>query len=786
MEYFRISAALKNIIGKDLITDDFIAVFELVKNSFDAGARRVDLYFENKGKGGAKIIVSDDGCGMSKADILGKYLFVAYSDKKSMVAADYRNKIAARRAQAGAKGIGRFSCDRLGSSLKLYSKQAGKVRWNRTVINWLDFEQDMQQEFSRIPVEIGTSPAAPHGRKHGTVLEIGQLRGEWGREKLLALKRSLEKLVNPNQGNDAGGFAVFLHAPQERAEDRKIPNSEPWKVVNGRIANFIFEALSLKTTSITSQISEDGQYIITRLKDRGRLVYEIKEENSYRTDGGTPLHSISVYLFALNQAAKTTFTKHMGVRPVAFGSVFLYKNGFRIHPFGDEADDSLGVSRRKQQGTSRYLGTRDLIGRIEIDGKNAEFQETSSRDGGLIRNESFGLLQDFFWEILRRLEKFVIGVIKWGNTGEIEDWKSLSASELRAKCADLIIGLSGAKGIIDIRYDAEFLDVINDVSEKSLKRVLRNFRKIADKSSNKNLSKEVTRAERRLEELQEAAQEAEAEAEVEREGRRDAEAEARRAEEEALEARREAEESRKESRQKTTENVFLRAVVSSDISNILSLHHHIGIAAGTIENHVKNLYRRLRSDKPTTTDMILDALQKISFQAKQIDSVSKFATKANFNAAAAATNGDVLAYIREYALNVCAGMFMTKDNKDYIEIDWRGPEEAGWEMTYRPLEVALVVDNLISNARKAGATSIHMISTVPREGEVRLRVEDNGSGMGDVKAEELFRLGYSTTNGSGLGLFHVKNVLEGIGGAVSLSQAEGGGSVAELVFRHAD
>ena len=45
--HFKISSALKDIIGKDLITDDHIAVFELVKNAYDAHAKRVDVIFEN-------------------------------------------------------------------------------------------------------------------------------------------------------------------------------------------------------------------------------------------------------------------------------------------------------------------------------------------------------------------------------------------------------------------------------------------------------------------------------------------------------------------------------------------------------------------------------------------------------------------------------------------------------------------------------------------------------------------------------------------------------------------
>ena len=74
---FKISAGLKNIIGRDLITDDFIAVFELVKNSFDAYAKNVTIEFLPD-----KIIIADDGKGMDLNDLNEKWLFVAYSAKK--------------------------------------------------------------------------------------------------------------------------------------------------------------------------------------------------------------------------------------------------------------------------------------------------------------------------------------------------------------------------------------------------------------------------------------------------------------------------------------------------------------------------------------------------------------------------------------------------------------------------------------------------------------------------------------------------------------------------------
>lgn len=115
---FKISSGLKNIIGKELITDDFIAVFELVKNSFDANAREVEIIFQGLNSETPCIIIRDDGDGMDEDDLRNKWLFVAYSAKK--LEQNYRDKI---RVYAGAKGIGRFSCDRLGAILRLITRK---------------------------------------------------------------------------------------------------------------------------------------------------------------------------------------------------------------------------------------------------------------------------------------------------------------------------------------------------------------------------------------------------------------------------------------------------------------------------------------------------------------------------------------------------------------------------------------------------------------------------------------------------------------------------------------
>ena len=103
--HFRVSSAIKSLIGKELITNDYVAVFELVKNSFDAKATNISVYFDLSKQ---SITIKDDGVGMSLDDIENRWLFIGFSEKRNN-----RNDLL-----SGNKGIGRFSCDRLGYSIR--------------------------------------------------------------------------------------------------------------------------------------------------------------------------------------------------------------------------------------------------------------------------------------------------------------------------------------------------------------------------------------------------------------------------------------------------------------------------------------------------------------------------------------------------------------------------------------------------------------------------------------------------------------------------------------------
>ena len=220
---FKISSALKDLIGKDLITNDNVAIFELVKNSYDAYATKVEITFEED-----KIIIADNGKGMTFNDVRDKWLFLGFSAKKDgsedrdIKNASYRDNI--KRHYAGAKGIGRFSCDRLGKKLLLSTKSSLSSHIEQIYVDWGRFEQDQKTEFAQIDVEYAqkeTGILFPNNGTTGTVLEISSLdkKSIWSRKKILELKRSLEKLINPL--SEANDFEIEIICERELEKDKE-------------------------------------------------------------------------------------------------------------------------------------------------------------------------------------------------------------------------------------------------------------------------------------------------------------------------------------------------------------------------------------------------------------------------------------------------------------------------------------------------------------------------------------------------------------------------------------
>jgi signal transduction histidine kinase len=748
---FRISSKLKDLIGRELITDDFIAVFELVKNAFDAYATKVKIVFENNLaiKEKSKIIIIDNGKGMEYDDLINRWLFVAYSAKDEgteddNLSNDYRNKIKLRQYYAGAKGVGRFSADRLGEKLNLISiKDKSNAKIENLEVHWDLFEEDSKKEFIDVSVIHRVLSKHSYKIKTGTILEISGLRSKWDRNKLKELKSSLSKLIRPQitkKKDIEDDFKIIIEAPDEKlADDEYIEfckdtevDIEERKVINGPVKNFIFETLNLKTTSIQVEISKDGEKIKTILTDRGKRIYEIEEYNKYKE-----LKNISYYLFFLNQTAKFNFSRLMGVQPVNYGNVFMYKNGFRIYPYGQERDDTLGIDARKAQGQRRYLGTRELIGRIEIWGLNPSLRETTSRADGLIATNAYSELKNSFIEkVLRRLEKYVVDTKEWGV--DDEELKDLTIPETKKRLVELLANITRNKDIIRINYDDDIIQFVRDQNEDDVLKLLRNFKRIAVESDDNDLKRKVNTLEKKFKRLKNAKNELEEELESEKE---------------------EKEELKKE-------NLFLRSVSTADTKEIISLQHHIDRGSFRIKKNLDNLKNAIEAKKEK--EVLLNYIEKISLENKKISTLSRFVTKANFNLMSSTISADLITFIKEYIENVYTSYKDLKINNKLLNISFNFSNLKEFKFKFRPLEFIIIIDNLIDNSQKNGAKKVE-INIAARGESIQIRFKDDGKGIPDKNLDKIFNFGFTTTDGSGLGLFHINQIISKMGGSIEVN-----------------
>lgn len=765
--HFDVSSGLKSVLGSELITDDEVAVFELVKNSFDARATRVDIHF-----GPTQIVVSDDGTGMSFDDLQNKWLFVAYSSKRDANRKDdFRDTIADRQHYAGSKGIGRFSSDRLGKSIRLQTRPKGEVAGvvHNVVVDWDAFDKNHRDHFDQIKIRYSEQadgfelPADLPRLAHGTVVTIQQTRLTWTRDKILRLKSALSKLINPF-GVKTDGFKIVVHAPAEQLADKSLVEQAkkknedlpPNAIANGEVGNFIFSTLQEKTTFIDVRIDEEGDYIESSLVDRGELIYKIREPNEYpalRSSG------FRCQIFFLNQSAKLTFARRMGVPSVQFGSVFLFRNEFRVYPIGDSGDDWFGMDRRKQQGYARFLGTRDVIGRIDVSGADSDFQEASSRNTGLIQTEAVRQLRLCFREhCLIRLERYVVPV----TFVDSEDKNTSDVSRLltdpgRARVAAAVAKLVDDKNVELLDYSRRLIGILNERSAQ-FEGSLVSLRAIAEKTKDRDFFRNIEIAERRFEELKELEERARKQADEERKAKEEAQARADLAEKRVSDVAEQLHEEKKRS-------LFLTSISTLDTDTIINLHHQVTMYAVDIQQQIENFMVKIAGSETVNTSDVVSALERISLLNKKVAGVSKFATKANFRLQSEKIEADLGEYIEQY-INDVAKDFLSGP----ITIDVAS-DGKGFVQKFKPIDVAVVVDNLIANARKARATRIKFEITHPHKDAIHIRIADNGRGFDKTieDVDRIFEKGFTKTDGSGLGLYHVRHVLGEMKGTMEVA-----------------
>lgn len=827
---FKISSALKDLVGKDLITSDNVAIFELVKNSYDAYANHVVITFTEN-----KITIADNGKGMSLSDLKNKWLFLGFSAKKDGTEDEvndkqksYRDKI--RRFYAGAKGIGRFSCDRLGRLLTITTKTRDSLLAEQILVDWANFEVDQKIEFDNVDVEhrtLNVDNVFPDQESHGTIIEIEDLHDEetpWTRKHILELKRSLQKLINPySETND---FVIEIVCEREQKMDlQKLHDGVGFDrdIVNGPLKNSITEILKLKTTQIDVRIS-DG-FVYTTLTDRGVDIYRIREHNIH-----FPLiKSATVSLSFLNRAAKYNFTRLMGVDSINFGSVFLFRNGFRILPFGETGDDSWGMDFRAQQGRARYLGSRDLMGRVDVTVEDvSELKEVSSRDSGLVDTPMSRQVKDLYKLCHKRLERYVVGVL-WGESflrneyyknddvawnarkelqkvdKDSEDPSFVLHSSFGSKIdfIRLVKTLTSDNNVEVLSYNSDLANfVTSSLEPQDIKlQFISDLETIARRTGNQSLENSVEEAKRKIEEIsrqkeeaerkaaeaesrqreaeekalkaEEMRREAEARAKSEEEKRRSAELARLRAENEKIKADNARLIAEKKTKEETTKRKQVEKEKQLETLKVEFYKKASNPDTDALIHHVKNNNSRI-NDK--VDELIRYVVDVKDFDKKEEVLVSLSIIKKLSQKTLAATdlilNCD-LAKSDSQKINLPMFLkgYLAEEVKTNLNCNFSTDVDL-FAIYGSKLDLALLIDNFIKNSEDWHASNI-WFSCVRHNNDLELDVYDDGEGLIDSFRQDpnqIFEFAKSgKPTGSGFGMYLIKETLNSLHATIEIA-----------------
>jgi signal transduction histidine kinase len=407
-------ARILRTFGDELISSETVAVIELVKNSYDADANRVLVRFTGPlevGAGGIDVI--DDGHGMSTETVTTVWMEPATLFR----AVERRSEVQGRRV-LGEKGIGRFAASRLANRLLLVTRRPEAEFETTALFDWSQFD-DEDSYLSDVEVlweETEPQELTPDGalgalsdeadeadkNPHGTLLHMEGLRTDWDREKVLTLNRALSRLISPFASGDGQGphnFHISVEVPGELSD------------LSGEIGPV--EALQNPEYLLRGTVAADGTFEFTvRIgrKNEEEKVSGVLKPGDRRAPTCGPLDlELRVWDREADAIRAIASEQGLGVRDFRreldeFSGVSIYRDGFRVFPYGERGDDWLGLDPRRVNQPTRRISNNQIAGYVSISHEeNPELRDQTNREG-LMQNRAYEDLRDIVTGALQLIE----------------------------------------------------------------------------------------------------------------------------------------------------------------------------------------------------------------------------------------------------------------------------------------------------------------------------------------------------------------------------------------------
>lgn len=369
---FRARARLIRLLGEELISDEVMAVVELVKNGYDADACEVTVTLSQVMDAElGEIRIRDDGTGMDLDRVLYSWMEPATHQKRPK-RGTRKVRTTRGRVQLGEKGVGRFAADKLGSELELISRQADSAEEVVLKVAWHRFDQEQYLDevennwFTREPVTFARDT-------YGTLVVIRSLRTTWTGQNIRNLHNGLMRLVAPTALS---------------TEFRIVFECDEAPELYGPVRNELVESAPYRVSGMV-----DARGILTRHDTGGEAVDLRMLSQSHFVTGGGELREpvcgpfrIALNVWDLEPRALNGlgFGVDREMRQWIKGAcgVSVYRDGFRVWPYGEPDDDWLELNQRRVNNPTLRVSNNQVIGSVEITHRdNQELRDRTSREG---------------------------------------------------------------------------------------------------------------------------------------------------------------------------------------------------------------------------------------------------------------------------------------------------------------------------------------------------------------------------------------------------------------------
>lgn len=406
---FRPRARLLLLLGDQLIRNPGVAVFELVKNAFDAESKSATVtmsHISEPTRG--EIIIEDSGVGMDMATVCGVWLEPG-TDFRLEQKRQPKSRSGHRRIPIGEKGVGRFAAHKLGTKIRLITRKSHC----KEVVVEIDWEADFKDKKYLEDVGLNIKERPPEhfiGSKTGTRIEITRLRDVWTRGMVRDLARAINAISSPYAGTPDFHTKLVLKQHVDWLSGLlDVRDVLKYSLYN---AKCVIKGSKL-TYSYDFTPYPGMDRVEARHVTRTVTLGNVKQTIDLSGHNIGPV-ALRLYLFDLDPGMLKlgSVSDKRGLKEFLneSGGVRVYRGGMRVYDYGERGNDWLNLGGRRVNIPTKRLSNNQILGAVSLDStksinliKNRGLIEKTNREG-FVENADYDAFRDAITHAIQQIE----------------------------------------------------------------------------------------------------------------------------------------------------------------------------------------------------------------------------------------------------------------------------------------------------------------------------------------------------------------------------------------------